>query len=64
MSNCAHTRTKVIDSRLSDLPHVIKRRRHECRDCGARFTTVEIPLEQYELIANSVRILNRLTESW
>lgn len=37
---CAHTDTKVTDSRLAGDGHQIRRRR-ECLSCGERFTTFE-----------------------
>ena len=38
--NCASTNLKVIDSRPAENNTSIRRRR-ECLDCGARFTTFE-----------------------
>ncbi len=37
---CAHSETKVVDSRDSESQDAIRRRR-ECLDCGKRFTTYE-----------------------
>ena len=37
---CSHEDTKVVDSRLSNDGHGIRRRR-ECEDCEYRFSTVE-----------------------
>lgn len=37
---CQNTDTKVIDTRISDDGHSIRRRR-ECPTCGRRFTTLE-----------------------
>lgn len=37
---CAHTETKVIDSRLVAEGNQVRRRR-ECQQCGERFTTFE-----------------------
>lgn len=37
---CGATDTKVIDSRLANEGHQVRRRR-ECLDCGERFTTYE-----------------------
>ncbi|QQD85262.1 transcriptional regulator NrdR [Jeotgalicoccus sp. ATCC 8456] len=38
--NCRHTSSKVVDSRHADEMNAIRRRR-ECDNCGARFTTFE-----------------------
>lgn len=38
--NCAHTNSKVIDSRHADEVDSIRRRR-ECESCNTRFTTFE-----------------------
>jgi transcriptional regulator NrdR family protein len=52
---CYHTDTRVVDSRRSNMTHILRRRRHECRACGYRFSTVEITaenltfLEDYDL---------------
>ena len=37
---CQNPDTKVVDTRISDDGHAIRRRR-ECTHCGQRFTTVE-----------------------
>lgn len=37
---CAHSETKVVDSRDSESQDAIRRRR-ECLECGKRFTTYE-----------------------
>ena len=37
---CSHPATRVVDSRLAE-PGDSVRRRRECEDCGARFTTYE-----------------------
>ena len=66
---CSHEDTQVKDSRPADENASIRRRR-ECTECGARFTTFErdkiirsmqialrkrpVPLEQIEKAANSI----------
>jgi len=45
---CGHKETKVIDSRISDEGHAIRRRR-ECLKCKRRFTTYE-KLEEIPLM--------------
>lgn len=48
--------TKIIDSRCTD--GNVTRRRHECLECGHRFSTVEIPtsiLDQF--IKDRVKIV-------
>lgn len=47
MMGCDHERARVIDSRQyagnPEVPEQVRRwRRYECRDCGLRFSTVEI----------------------
>ena len=37
---CQNPETKVVDTRINEDGHSIKRRR-ECLKCGRRFTTVE-----------------------
>jgi len=61
---CAHLESRVVDSRQSDLPHVLKRRRHECLACGERFTTIELPIDRYAEILNLTEQLDKLTSGW
>jgi transcriptional regulator NrdR family protein len=45
--SCGGVNTEVIDTRRSAAFRI--RRRRKC-DCGHRFTTVEIPVEEFEII--------------
>ncbi len=42
---CGHTKNRVVDSRTSREGRAVRRRR-ECQDCGARFTTYEVVEER------------------
>lgn len=46
-SKCGRWNDRVTNSRLS-LSGVTVKRRRECMDCGFRFTTHEVHMEQYE----------------
>lgn len=46
---CGADDTRVIDSRMQETSHAIKRRR-ECRSCGYRFTTFERCEDPIEVI--------------
>lgn len=46
---CAHSESKVIDSRISKDGDAIRRRR-ECLDCGRRFTTYEFVEEVLPIV--------------
>ena len=41
--NCDHKKTKVYDSRNRE-GVILKYRRHECVECGHRFSSVEVKL--------------------
>ena len=47
---CKHPTTRVLDSRLSSYQHVRTYRRRECKECGFRFSTVEIESTHFKLI--------------
>ena len=42
---CRSYQVRTVDSRQYDDQ---VRRRRECTDCGVRFNTIEIPLEEYK----------------
>jgi transcriptional repressor NrdR len=42
---CGHTKNRVVDSRTSREGRAVRRRR-ECQNCGARFTTYEVVEER------------------
>jgi transcriptional regulator NrdR family protein len=43
--DCQHEETKVVESRKKEDGRVCRRR--VCEICGHRFSTVEIPVEEY-----------------
>lgn len=72
MSECVHKNTKVINSRPPAALNVrgsnyyasiglssIVNRRRECSDCGARFYTVEVPVDTVR-VANSILNASRV----
>jgi transcriptional regulator NrdR family protein len=48
-SSCAGT-THVIDSRADDGDGSVRRRRYQCWECDARFSTYEISATEYEKV--------------
>ena len=52
--NCNQREIYIIDTNKNKLGH--RYRRKECRNCGERFTTYEVPVEYYE---NHLNIDNR-----
>nr|WP_241435801.1 transcriptional regulator NrdR [Bifidobacterium bombi] len=55
---CQNSDTKVVDTRLSDDGHAIRRRR-ECPHCGKRFTTVETTMMLVTKRSGSVESFDR-----
>ncbi len=54
---CQHNETKITSSKaMSFGPESLKQRRHECKVCGERFSTIEITRVDY------LEILGALTE--
>jgi hypothetical protein len=49
--NCNEREIYIIDTNKNKLGH--RYRRKECRNCGKRFTTYEVPVEYYENYLNS-----------
>lgn len=47
-TKCGSYNLRCIDSRESTTHPGRRHRRHKCQDCGHRFTTIEIALEEYE----------------
>ena len=68
---CKHLRTKVINSRPADyykhakgyknvdLPKSPIRRR-ECKDCGKRFTTLEVRIDTLSMLATTSKEMRKL----
>lgn len=53
---CGGGLTEVIDSRPGPKKlGVIKRRRRKCTECGARFSTWEIPVGKHDVALNKLR---------
>jgi len=50
--------TRVLDSRLPNDNHTWRRRR--CPYCGFRFSTKEIPIEEYKELIRKVELLDKL----
>lgn len=44
---CGSIDSHVIDSRNHEASNA-RRRRHQCNNCGYRYTTYEVPAEEYE----------------
>ena len=53
---CQHLNTRVFDSRVNE--DGTRWRRRECKDCGERFNTLELPVEERmdDFIANHLGI--------
>lgn len=45
-------KSEVIDTRLASYG---VRRRHKCKACGHKFTTVEIPISDYRYLADGLK---------
>ena len=57
--NCHGQNLYIVDARGTK-NGIGYRRRRECADCGARFTTYEVTKEEYSLIAKSAKILKEV----
>lgn len=59
---CPHVNTDCIDSR--PIKHARRRRRHHCKDCKERFTTIEVVIEECSAseTLDTINKFRRLTE--
>jgi transcriptional regulator NrdR family protein len=46
--DCGSYNLGCIDTRESKTYPGRRTRRHKCQDCGHRFSTIEIPVEEYQ----------------
>ena len=58
---CGSVHSEVIDSRLS--PNNSTRRRRWCKDCGIRFSTVEIIVEEHEATKEKLELLQTILKA-
>lgn len=60
-SKCGSVNVQCVDSRQT--PNNLTRRRRWCEDCGHRFSTVEIPVDEYQATKEKLALLETILKA-
>ena len=64
IADCQHEKTRVINSRTDKtIASALVYRRRECEHCGLRFSTYEIPVNDYRALVAKTNRLDKLVKN-